>query len=266
MQLTSNHVLFGGLEKYLKEAVDIQNVHVYETIESTNKTAKGLAASGCDHGTVIISDSQTAGRGRYGRSFYSPSESGLYISIVLRPEFVRLTNVVMVTSAAAVITSEVIEQVAGVKCGIKWVNDLYLNEKKVCGILAEGSINAVNSQLDWIVLGIGININTKSFPDELLNTATSLVEDEKDKDVRVKIAAGLINRFLSPDTWTMEKEIMEKYRERQILLGQKVVVLKGNGSYEAEAVDVDDRGQLIVRKEDGSIEALCSGEVSARMK
>lgn len=249
---------------YLGSDYNVSDIHVYDCLESTNKTAKKMASESCPHGTVVIADTQTAGRGRYGRSFFSPSGSGLYISLVLHTRYVGLNDFVMITSAAAVITADVIEKCTGVSCGIKWVNDLYIDDKKVCGILAEGVTNPETGNIDKVVVGIGINIDTEVFPEDIRDKATSVLRKSADDTMRNKLAAGLIREFLSSDILSDEKRIMEAYRRKQILLGETVIVHGSSDSYEARVLDVDDRGHLVVRKSDGTTEALFSGEVSVK--
>ena len=262
----SNVLSCQAIKPYLNKEMYADNLHIYNCIESTNKTAKEMAVSGCPNGTVVVADSQTAGRGRFGRKFYSPSGSGLYISIVLRADKVPLSDVVMITSAAAVIVSKVIEECTGVKCGIKWVNDLYINDKKVCGILTEGVTDFESGHIEWVVVGIGVNIDTRDFPDEINQIATSIIDGKADGTLRNRIAAGIINEFVADNAFTNEQSIMAEYRERQILIGQMVRVVNGNTTYDAYVLDVDDAGRLIVKKDTGEVEKLFCGEVSVKKK
>lgn len=137
---------------------------VYDTIDSTNKAAKELAISGAGHGTAVIADRQTAGRGRYSRSFYSPSGSGLYMSLILRPSLLQFDDPTAITAFAAVAVSDAIQAVTGKQAGIKWVNDLFLNGKKVCGILTEAVTDFESGNIEWIVLGIGTNVSGSVSP------------------------------------------------------------------------------------------------------
>ena len=174
-----------------------ENIKIYKTLESTNKTAKEMAVAGAEHGTVIIADSQTKGRGRYSRSYFSPS-GGLYMSIILRPEVLNFENPTSVTAFAAVAVCEAIESISEKTPKIKWVNDVLIDEKKVCGILTEAVTDFESGSLDWIVLGIGINvyIKTEDFPDDLQTSATSIFPNEKMFGVRNKLSAEIINRIL----------------------------------------------------------------------
>lgn len=237
-------------------------IHIYKSLESTNKTAKEMAVSGAAHGTVILSDTQTMGRGRYSRSFFSPG-GGLYMSLVLRPEGLRFENPTSVTAFAAVAVCEAIECVCQKVPEIKWVNDIFLDGKKVCGILTEAVTDFESGELDWIVLGIGINVSTRTeeFPAELQSSATSLYPDEKMPGVRNKLAAQIINRILGFEIPPQEAEIFEAYKKRLMVLGKKITVIQNQTEFRATAIDIDSAGHLIVKKESGEIISLSSGEI-----
>ena len=237
-------------------------IQIYKALESTNKTAKELAIAGAPHGTVIIADSQTKGRGRYTRSFFSP-HGGLYISIILRPEVLRFDNPTAVTAFAAVSVCEAIEIISDKTPKIKWVNDIFIDGKKVCGILTEAVTNFESGGLEWIVLGIGVNVYTRTedFPNELQNIATSVFPDKKIKGVRNKLSAEIINRILGFETAPIEAEIFEKYKKRLMLLGKEITVIQNETEFKATAVDVDSIGHLIVKDEKGEIITLFSGEI-----
>ena len=150
-------------------------------IDSTNRYLKELAATGAPEGTVVIANKQSAGRGRLGRSFFSPEEKGIYMSILLRPE-IELERAVLITSMAAVAVARAVERVSTIPAQIKWVNDIFINRKKVCGILTEAGINTEKGSLDYAVLGIGVNVGSMEFPAELKEIATS-VSNECGKEV-----------------------------------------------------------------------------------
>ena len=238
------------------------NIHIYKSLESTNKTAKEMAVAGAAHGTVIISDCQTMGRGRNSRTFFSPP-GGLYMSIVLRPEGLHFENPTSVTAFAAVSVCEAIESVTEKAPQIKWVNDIFLDGKKVCGILTEAVTDFESGGLDWVVLGIGINVSvrTEDFPRDLQATATSLYPDEKKPGVRNKLSAEIINRLLGRKTHPSEAEIFEQYQKRLMMLGKQITVLQNQMAYRATAMDVDSAGHLIVKKENGEAVTLLSGEI-----
>ena len=253
-----------GIMPFLSEKSQpyANKIRIYKSLESTNKTAKEMAIAGAAHGTVIISDCQTMGRGRYSRNFFSPA-GGLYMSLVLRPEGLRFDNPTSVTAFAAVVVCEAIECVCQKEPEIKWVNDIFLDGKKVCGILTEAVTDFESGELDWIVLGIGINVSTRTeeFPAELQSSATSLYPDEKMPGVRNKLAAQIINRILGFEIPPKEPEIFEKYKKRLMVLGKKITVIQNQTEFRATAMDIDSAGHLIVKKESGEIISLSSGEI-----
>lgn len=240
------------------------DIVLLEEIDSTNNYAKTLARNGEKSGTVIIAKTQTAGKGRLGRSFCSPFGTGLYMSIILRPDC-DIENVSLLTSCMAVAASRAIDNLYSTDVKIKWVNDLYLNGKKISGILTEGAVTS-DRKSDFAILGIGVNIKSvkKHFSDDLLEIASSL-EDETGKTFSVsEIAAEIINELdnLLPD---FEKaEFIKEYRERSCIIGADVLVSKQGREIVAKAVGISDRAGLIVRYSDGAKETLTSGE--ARIK
>ena len=237
-------------------------IHIYKSLESTNKTAKEMAVAGAEHGTVIISNCQTMGRGRYSRSFFSPA-GGLYMSMVLRPEVLHFENPTFVTAFAAVSVCEAIESISKKVPKIKWVNDIFIDGKKVCGILTEAVTDFESGGLDWVVLGIGINVYTRTeeFPSDLQASATSIYPDKKTKGVRNKLSAEIINRILGFETTPGDTEIFEKYKKRLMILGKELTVIQNQTEYRATAIDVDSVGHLIVKNENGEIITLSSGEI-----
>ena len=253
-----------GIKPFLSQRSECyaNRMQVHKSLESTNKTAKEMAVAGAEHGTVILSDGQTMGRGRYSRNFFSPS-GGLYMSIVLRPEAMPFQNPTTVTAFAAVSVCEAIEAISGKTPGIKWVNDIFLQGKKVCGILTEAVTDFESGGLEWIVLGIGINVHTppEDFPGELQALATSIYPDNKRPGVRNRLSAEIINRVLGFETLPGETEIFEAYKKRLVMLGKEITVHQNQKHYRATAVDVDAAGRLIVQKENGEILALSSGEI-----
>ena len=237
-------------------------IQIYKSLESTNKTAKEMAVAGARHGTVIISDCQTMGRGRYSRSFFSPS-GGLYMSLILRPEVLHFENPTLVTAFAAVSVCEAIESISEKVPKIKWVNDIFIDGKKVCGILTEAVTDFESGGLDWVVLGIGINVYTRTeeFPSDLQASATSIYPDKKTKGVRNKLSAEIINRILGFETTPGDTEIFEKYKKRLMMLGKEITVIQNQLEYRATAIDVDSVGHLIVKNKNGEIITLSSGEI-----
>ena len=231
---------------------------VYETTDSTNLRLKELAKNGNKCKTVIIAENQTAGRGRLGRQFFSPSESGIYMSLLLKPE--AETDIGMITAHTAVAVCNAIEKACSFekKLGIKWVNDIQKDEKKVCGILAEAGIE--NNEITYIIVGIGINVYSPKdgFPKDIENIATSLLE-EKEPNVRNKIIAEVINNF-----YAYSPDFTKEYRSRSTVLGKEINVLGKEKIKKAVALDIDDRCNLKVQYENGEISLLSFGEISIR--
>ena len=254
-----------GIKPFLSERSQFyaNKIQVHKSLESTNKTAKEMAVAGAEHGTIIISDCQTTGRGRYSRNFFSPSGGGLYMSIVLRPEAMHFKNPTSVTAFAAVSVCEAIEIISTKVPRIKWVNDIFIDGKKVCGILTEAVTDFESGGLDWVVLGIGINVHTRTedFPSDLQSLATSIYPDEKMPGVRNRLSAEIINRILGFETLPSETEIFEKYKKRLMMLGKEITVIQNQMKYKATAIDVDSVGHLIVKNENGEIITLSSGEI-----
>ena len=254
-----------GIKPFLSEKSQpyANKIQVYKSLESTNKAAKEMAVAGAEHGTVIISDCQTMGRGRYSRNFFSPSGGGLYMSIVLRPEVLHFKNPTSVTAFAAVSVCEAIESISKKTPKIKWVNDIFIDGKKVCGILTEAVTDFESGGLDWIVVGIGINvyIRTEDFPGELQALATSIYSDERIPGVRNKLSAEIINRILGFETSPSETEIFEKYKKRLMMLGKEITVNQNQMEYKATAIDVDSVGHLIVKNRNGETITLSTGEI-----
>lgn len=251
------------LEK-MKENHLVSKVQVFSELDSTNRYLKELAKEGAKEGTIIIANQQSAGRGRLGRSFFSPAESGIYMSILLRPE-VELQKSVRITSMAAVAVARAIEKVSGIETKIKWVNDIFLNGKKVCGILTESGINTVTGNLDYAVLGIGINVGKIEFPEELKDIATSVCNECQHSVTRTELIVEILKEL---EVWypsLQDGSFLKESRERSLVLGKEILVVGSKeASYRAKAVDLDTMGQLWIERE-GKKEPLYSGEVSIRV-
>ena len=241
-----------------------KKIYLEET-DSTNRYLKELAVEGAEEGTVVIADKQSAGRGRLGRSFFSPEEKGIYMSVLLRPE-ISLERSVLITSMAAVAVARAIEKVCGLPSKIKWVNDIFLNKKKVCGILTEAGIDEARQTLSYAVLGIGVNVGSMEFPEELREIATS-VSNECGFAVKKEALIDEILKELElwyPTLW--DGSFLEESKARSILLGKEIRVMDEmhpEGGYSAKAVDINELGNLIIER-DGSTQVLNSGEVSIR--
>lgn len=264
---TSSDVLSSeGIKLYLNEEYKNIPIFVYKTIGSTNSEAKLLAVQNAVHGTVIISEEQTKGRGRFGRDFFSPSDSGIYMSIILKPKL-NIENSVLVTTAAAVAVCQAIDKFTHGVPMIKWVNDIFIGDRKVCGILTEAVTDFESGMMDSVVVGIGINVKTNQeiFPLELQNTAGSIFNDG-DNFIRNQLSAEIINNLLTIAKSLSNKNFMQIYKQRSIILGEHILYKKNNIWYEGYALDIDDFGGLIVYTSEGQKITLNSGEVSIKKK
>ena len=250
---------------YLSNKELSERIIIYDSLESTNKTAKEMAIYGAEHGTVIITDSQSAGRGRYSRSFFSPPGCGIYMSFIIdTARLSRLVDPTLVTALAAVSVCKAIEKITDKTPQIKWVNDIILDNKKICGILAEAVTNSKSGNIEWIVIGIGINFVEPElgYPIEIKQSAGALFTEVRPEITRNRMIAEVINQImLSDDQYDIDTLLIE-YKKRLITLGKKVLVTEANESYEAIAIDIDDFARLIVKKDDGNLHSLSAGEVS----
>ena len=242
------------------------HIYWYESLDSTNTFAKKQAADGAPHGTVILADHQSAGRGRLGRSFDSPAASGIYMSLILRPDC-RPDRLMHLTCAVAVAMCHAVEKVCGFRPGIKWINDLVAGGKKLAGILTELGLNPKTGTVDYAIIGIGINCNQKpeDFPPELRSIACSAQMVSGKPADRAKLAAVMIQELETMSRTLENKDgILRQYRADCVTLGQEVRVLRGETCREGRALDVDADGGLTVRFADGTLETVNSGEVSVR--
>ncbi len=263
--LPQNDILSAeSIQPFLKGKAQHFILDVRQTVTSTNTVAKALAMEGAEEGTIVIANEQTEGRGRMGRSFYSPSTTGIYLSIILRPKL-NLEDSLLITTGTAVAVARAIEQASSARAEIKWVNDIFIGDKKVCGILTEASMNFELGSLDYAIVGIGINVSTTDFPQPIQSIAGSVFEKKpKDTPVTSILTAEVLNNMAEAMDSLASLEYIEEYRRRSLLIGKDILVLKGNASTPAKALDIDNRARLIVEYSDGTTETLTSGEVSIR--
>lgn len=235
----------------------------YPVIDSTSQEAKRLAAAGAPNGACVIANRQTAGKGRRGRSFCSPADSGVYLSMVLRPPLTA-AEAVLVTAAAAVETSRAIRDVCGVEAGIKWINDLFLDGKKIAGILTEAVSDLETGLVEFLVLGVGINVyqNPGEFPSELGEVVGAL-SDGKKHISRNALAAALAGRLYRIERVLSDRTFLEEYRSRSVILGKTVTLCETGEEGLAEAIDGD--AHLHIRLNDGTKRELINGEISVRL-
>ena len=239
-------------------------VTALENTDSTNTCVRRLAEDGAPEGTVVVAAAQTAGRGRSGKSFLSPAGTGLYMSVLLRPQL-AMGDALLITTAAAVAVAHAVERVAAVTAQIKWVNDVYVDGKKVGGILTEGALDLENGGLRYAILGIGINICPPAggFPPELAPIAGALTETGGEA-LRAPLAAAVLDEFFALYPHLTEKPFYDDYVSRSLLTGRQIEVLRGGMHLPATALGIDRDLHLRVRYADGSEENLAAGEVSTR--
>ncbi|NMP38246.1 MAG: biotin--[acetyl-CoA-carboxylase] ligase [Clostridiales bacterium] len=252
-----------GIRKYLEPLCSGIKLDVLAVTESTNSDLRKQASAGAPEGSCIIAGSQTKGKGRVGRSFYSPCDTGIYMSLLLRPEHCAAQQAVKLTTMAAVAVCEAIEKVSGEAALIKWVNDIYMNGKKVCGILTEASFSLESRMLDYAVLGVGINayLPDGGFPGELEKIAGAVFKQPQ-SDGKNMLAAEFLNSFMRIYRQTDEGEYVRQYRTRSFLIGKGVGVLLPEGTRRARVLDVDENCHLVVEYDNGETAQLSSGEVS----
>lgn len=253
-----------GISRCLKNKCDII---VLKTVGSTNVYLRELAQKGAKEGTVVVSSEQTCGCGRRGRSFFSPADTGLYMSILLRPDF-PARNAVKITAAAAVAVCLAAEKITGASPRIKWVNDIYSNDRKVAGILTEASVNIENGALDYAVIGIGVNVYEPQdgFPPEIAEIAGALI-NEHSVNLRNRLAAGIYEELMRLYRQLPGGDCTEEYRKRLMWQGERIYILSGaDGKIKTPAVllGADENCALRVRYDSGGEDVISSGEISIR--
>ena len=257
------------IEQRLRGAAKECRVSAFSLLASTNATAKQMAADGAQNGSVVIAERQSAGRGRMGRSFFSPDGTGLYMSLIVRRDMPP-EHATRLTTAAAVATAQAIEHISHREACIKWVNDIYLDGKKACGILTEGGFCAASSGMEYAVIGIGVNLAPPEggFPSDISNIATAVFDCPSAAcGMREALAAEILNRLVPMLDDLTSPDILDEYRRRSLIVEQEVLVHRADApSRTAYAMGVDEEFRLVVRYEDGTTESLESGEVSVRAK
>ncbi|MBR4973862.1 MAG: biotin--[Clostridia bacterium] len=248
-----------------KHLNDEYNIKVFDEIDSTNVYLKQLAKNNADTHTVIIADTQTSGHGRFDRKFHSPKNSGIYMSVLLKPDL-EAEKSVLLTAAAAVAVNEAIFSLTGKKTEIKWVNDILLEGKKVCGILTEGAINPKTLKFDWAIIGIGVNVYTpeNDFNSEIKNIAGA-VSEKTQENLRNKLCTEILNNISLYCENLQNKSFISKYKEYSYLKDKRINVIRNGSSTPATALFIDDECRLAVRYDDETEELLNSGEISIKL-
>lgn len=256
----SDKITKQGIYMYLLPQYQKFKIEVFDTVDSTNNLGKKLISSGNRDETIIISNEQTKGRGRMGREFYSPADTGVYMSFVLFPNR-HVSDMGTLTTKVCVAVCRVIEDIKGCKAEIKWVNDIFVDKKKVCGILTEAVTDFESGTVEAVVIGIGLNVNTQSsdFPEELSLVAGSINPENISRNT---IVARMINEVVAVYNDRDEKSLMDEYRERCFLLGKGINYFINGINFVGKVIDINDQGNLVIEKEDGQIDVLNSGEVT----
>ena len=235
------------------------NIIYLSKTTSTNQIAKEYAVNGAEEGTIVVANEQTLGRGRLGRRFFS--KNGVYFTLVLRPKL-KPEDVILITSAVAVAVCEATKNLGFESPKIKWVNDIFLNNKKVCGILCESCFNS-RGEVEFSLLGIGANlfVPKEGFPKEIENIAGSMFDTFKE-GVMEKFVANVVNIFMKYYSNLMTSNFPDKYKEYSMIIGKNITYFRQTEQTKALVLDIDNRCRLKVKKEDGEIEFLSSGEVT----
>lgn len=253
-----------GIRNYLEPCAQGCQLELVPCTASTNALVRQRAAGGAAEGLVILANQQTKGRGRMGREFYSPPDTGLYMSLLLRPGAIPPAQAIHITTMAAVAACLAIDALCPRPPQIKWVNDILLGGKKVCGILTEGSFDLETGKLDDVVLGVGFNVYPPAggFPEELREIADSIFFEQTEEG-KNRLAAAFLNHFfrIYRDS---ASDYVRIYRERSLAMGRRVRVVTADAERDAYVLDIDRDCRLIVRYDDGSIDQLTSAQVSIR--
>ena len=253
-----------AIENELKTEFIGREIYLYDRLSSTNDLAKEMARKGAGEGTVIIAREQMSGRGRFRRSYFSPKDKGLYFTILLRPSLPAAGSMI-ITVMTAVAVARAIDKISGLEAGINWVNDIYIDRKKVSGILCEAGLDIESGQLQYVAVGIGINVDRISFPEEISGIATSIC-NETDKTVdKNRLAALICNEMETMYRSLPDTSFVEEYRERSIVVGKRIEIDRNGERLSGIALRINDDASLTVEVS-GEILELRSGEISVHLE
>lgn len=251
-----------GIKKQLNYE-DVFSFEIYDTVESTNKLMREKVSS--TQGLVIAAKEQTSGIGRMQRHFYSPKNTGIYFSLLLKPT-IEASETIFITTMAAVAVCKAIQNCTDKKPEIKWVNDIFIDGKKVCGILTQGSFSMENNKIEHVILGIGLNVYTPKigFDESIKDIADSILNEQK-YEFKNELLANILNEF-----WAMYEnmdieQIQKLYKSYSFVIGKNVSVHAGDNEYMAKVLDINESCNLIVQDENGEIHTLNSGEISIKL-
>ena len=273
LQQDSDVLSAEGISLKLDSRYRDREICVHKCVDSTNQEAKRRALEGAGEGLAVLAEQQTMGKGRRGRSFYSPAGTGLYMSVLLRPDEKKARNVVLMTTAASVAVCRAVRRILKEEPEIKWVNDVYLRGKKICGILTEAVADVESGKIDTVVVGIGVNCYppAEGLPEEI-REVVGFVCREDNRVPRNHLAAAILNELYQLYEGLEERTYLEDYRQWSNVIGRKVrfttdVDIKDeSGWIQGTAVDIDRDGGLVVRLESGEQTVLRTGEITLRLK
>lgn len=255
-----------SIRPYLTHPELADRILVEPVTDSTNTDAKKILLAGDTSTAAVFALRQNGGHGRKGRPFFSPP-GGIYMSAILHPRL-EPDQIVLITTAACVCVCRAISHVTGCEPQIKWVNDLFLNGKKICGILTEAITDVESGTIGAIVIGIGINycLPEDVIPEELRTIVGGIVTADEEHPPRGQMAAEILNQLSQLEDMVRERSFIAEYRSRSMILGEEIRVISATGEYGATAIDIDQDGGLVIRTPDGRISALHSGEITIRPK
>lgn len=254
----------GILDICPKELAGRLDITLFDELDSTNAYLKKLARAGAEEGRIIIARRQSAGRGRLGRSFYSDAE-GLYISVLIRPHM-KAESMVFVTAMTAVAMARAIERTVNADARIKWVNDIFVRGKKVCGILCESAFGA-DALSEYVVIGAGVNITEPfgGFPADISAVAGALLPHGSGQELRSRLAAAFLEDLFGEYARLDSRSFLDEYRRRSMVTGKNVSVISPTLTRHGKAIAIDDDCRLVVRFDDGTTEHVSTGEISVRV-
>lgn len=257
--LSSNNTLsLSEINTYLGQYSNYVNIQLYDSISSTNSMLKGMADNGVQDKTLIIANEQTNGKGRYGRSFYSPAKTGVYFSLLLRPDNFYLTDSTLLTTLSAVAICNSIIELTNFNPKIKWVNDIFIDDKKICGILSEATTDIESGMIEYVIIGIGLNVSTELFPSSLANKAGSLNCNIS----RNKLIGTIIVNILYLYNSLPSTSFMSKYKDYSLMINKDILYKKNNVTLSGKVIDIDNNGHLIIVDSNNNTQVLNSGEVT----
>jgi len=262
IDMLSPEIITGFLSSDIRGKVKVE---VVEKTGSTNTLLRSYADEGAEEGYVIIAGEQTAGRGRMGRTFFSPGDTGVYLSLLLKPK-IKPEEAVQITTAAAVSVCRALEGFGVEYPKIKWVNDVFIGNRKVCGILTEGSFNSEKNCLNYAILGVGVNMyeSESGFPEEIKNIAGAIFKNRKE-NLRNEFIAIFLEEFFEFYEELSLKKHLKEYREKNFVIGKEITINSGEKTEIAKAIGVDDNCNLIAEFPDGTVKNLYSGEISVKL-